>query len=148
MIGHAELHGWCDPQRFVNPAKSTISLKAPEGGASSNRSRPHRLRDAVEDRFVKGMADDLQGERQAALGEPAPLMKAALPVSLAIDVSSRSQFENSPEAGGSPCDIVAVSEVEENAMGRHATVRSSPADGQTQCRSEKAPAPRISLTAT
>jgi hypothetical protein len=25
-------------------------------------------------------------------------------------------------------------------MGRHATVRSSPADGQTQCRSEKGPA--------
>jgi hypothetical protein len=33
-------------------------------------------------------------------------------------------------------------------MGRHATVRSSPADGQTQCRFEKAPAPRISLTMT
>jgi hypothetical protein len=84
----------------------------------------------------------------AAYSVSAPVIKASLPVSLAIDVSSRSQIRKQPEAGGSPCDIVAVSEAGENVMGRHASIRSSPADGQTQCRSEKAPAPRISLTAT
>ena len=49
-----------------------------------------------------------------------------------------SQIRKQPEAGGLPCDIVAVSEAGENAVGRHATVRSRPADGQTQCRLKRA----------
>src|SRR5947208_3646245 len=47
---------------------------------------------------------------------PAPVMKATLPASLGIDLSSAIANLKTADAGASPCDIVALSIAGENAM--------------------------------